>query len=51
VSQVQVRWTLGTEGIIKFDVTELRVSARTLLMLAVHIPVRPVDRKKLAIFL
>ena len=45
------RCTLGTEGIIKFDVTELRVSVHPLLTLAVHIPVRPVDRKKLATFL
>jgi hypothetical protein len=40
-----------TVGIIKLDVTELRVSAHPLLTLAVHIPVRLVDRKKLTAFL
>lgn len=34
-------------GIIKLDVIELRVSAHPSLTLAVHVPVRPADRKKL----
>ena len=37
-----------TAGIIKLDVTELRVGAHPSLTLAAHIPARPVDRKKLA---
>ncbi|MHB1929052.1 MAG: MmyB family transcriptional regulator [Acidimicrobiales bacterium] len=36
-------------GIIKLDVIELRVSAHPSLTLAVHVPSRPVDRKKLTI--
>jgi hypothetical protein len=40
-----------TVGIIKLDVIELRVSAHPSLTLVVQIPVRPVDRKKLATFL
>ncbi|MDA8280990.1 MAG: helix-turn-helix transcriptional regulator [Actinomycetota bacterium] len=34
-------------GIIKLDVIELRVSAHPSLTLAVHVPVTPLDRKKL----
>jgi hypothetical protein len=40
-----------TAGIIKLDVIELGVSAHPSLTLVVQIPVRPVDRKKLATFL
>jgi hypothetical protein len=40
-----------TAGIIKLDVIELGVSARPSLTLVVQVPVRPVDRKKLATFL
>jgi transcriptional regulator with XRE-family HTH domain len=36
-------------GIIKLDVIELRVGAHPSLTLAVHVPSRPVDRKKLTI--
>jgi transcriptional regulator with XRE-family HTH domain len=40
-----------TAGVIKLDVIELGVSAHPSLTLVVQIPVRPVDRKKLATFL
>ncbi len=38
-------------GIIKLDVIELRVSGHSSLTLAVHVPVRPLDHKKLTALL
>jgi transcriptional regulator with XRE-family HTH domain len=46
---ISIRYPPG--GIVKLDAIELRVSAHPSLTLIAQIPVRPVDRKKLAAFL